>query len=192
MTEAVRLAEGTGIVFRRYSWEHARELRSVIEEIYTGSYTEAIASGHSFDSVEAFMSRYDIYSSRADFDLVIGYDGDQPVGQTWGWPLDADSQWWTGLDNELDPDDTREDGQRTFGLSEIMVVVEWAGKGIAHALHDTLLIPREEERASLLVEPDNSRARRAYEHWGWRKVAQLTPSWNDAPTFDVLILNLPV
>jgi hypothetical protein len=27
-------------------------------------------------------------------------------------------------------------------------------------------------------------------HWGWCKVAQLLPDWDDAPTFDVLILTL--
>ena len=57
-----------------------------------------------------------------------------------------------------------------------MIPRDWAGKGIARALHDRLLLGREEQRATLLVEPDNVAARRAYLHWGWRKVAQLRPS----------------
>jgi hypothetical protein len=73
-----------------------------------------------------------------------------------------------------------------------MVLQNWAGKSIAHALHDQLLLGREEQRATLLVEPDNVHARRAYLHWGWRQVAQLRPGWDHAPLFDVLILPLPL
>ena len=64
------------------------------------------------------------------------------------------------------------------------------GKGVAHGLHDVLLAERHEERVTLLVEPENIRARRAYEQWGWRSEAQLLPNWEDAPIFDVMIKNL--
>ena len=87
---------------------------------------------------------------------------------------------------------TEEDGKRTFAFSEIMVRQAWTGRGIAHALHDELLRGRDEQRATLLVEPDNPTAYRAYLRWGWRKVAQLRPAWPGAPLFDVLILPLPV
>lgn len=73
-----------------------------------------------------------------------------------------------------------------------MVLRSWSGKGVAHALHDQLLLGREEQRATLLVEPDNVNARRTYLHWGWRQVAQLRPGWDHAPLFDVLILPLPL
>ena len=73
-----------------------------------------------------------------------------------------------------------------------MVRREWTGQGIAHALHDELLRRRPETRATLLVEPDNTRAYRAYVSWGWKRVAQLRPGWPDAPIFDVLILDLPL
>lgn len=35
-------------------------------------------------------------------------------------------------------------------------------------------------------------AYRAYVRWGWQAVAKLRPGWPDAPTFDVLILPLPL
>jgi hypothetical protein len=57
-------------------------------------------------------------------------------------------------------------------------------------LHDHLLSDRSESRATLLVRPENTGAYRAYLQWGWRKVAQLRPGWDNAPTFDVLILTL--
>jgi GNAT superfamily N-acetyltransferase len=184
-----------GITFRRYDAPRARKIRAIVEDVYVGSYVDAIASGDPFDSVEAFMHRFDAYASRSSLDLVVAYHGDDAVGQTWGWPLDeraTTTGWWAGLLEEPEAGFSREDGRRTFALSEIMVLRDWSGKGIAHALHDRLLLGRQEQRATLLVEPDNFSARRAYLHWGWRKVAQLRPGWDDAPLFDVLILPLPL
>jgi ribosomal protein S18 acetylase RimI-like enzyme len=187
----VKPSMGTNeITFRRYNAAEARQLRDTVEAIYVRSYVDAIASGDPFDSVEAFMHRFDSYASRSSFDLVVAYQGAEAIGQTWGWPLAENSRFWEGLITELDPDFTSEDGHRTFALSEIMVSQEWAGKGIAHALHDHLLSARTESRAVLGVEPDNTRAYRAYLHWGWSKVAQLRPGWDNAPTFDVLVLAL--
>lgn len=184
------LAGGKKVTFCRYNVAEARQLRDTVETIYVRSYVEAIASADPFDSIEAFMLRFDSYTSQPDFDLVIAYHGSEAIGQTWGWPLTARSRWWEGLLSEPEPDFIRENGRRTFGLSEIMVSRERAGKGVAHALHDHLLSARPESRASLLVEPENTRAYRAYQHWGWRKVAQLRPQWDNAPTFDVLVLAL--
>jgi GNAT superfamily N-acetyltransferase len=181
---------GSEVTFRRYSATEARHLRDTIEVVYVRSYVDAIASGDPFDSVEAFMHRFDSYTSQSSFDLVIAYRGAEAIGQTWGWPLTERSRWWEGLLTEPEPDFTSEDGHRTFGLSEIMVSQEWTGKGVAHDLHDHLLSARPESRAVLLVEPDNTTAYRAYLHWGWSKVAQLRPKWDNAPTFDVLILAL--
>lgn len=189
---AIQAARELGVSFHRHDAAEARALSKTVEEIYKRSYVEAIASGHLFDSVEAFMERFASYSSRSDLDLVIAHYADEPIGQIWGWPLNKASRSWEGLEPEPDPDFTREDGRRTFVLSEIMVVRNWTGKGVAHALHDTLLSARPERRATLFVEPDNVAARRAYEHWGWVKIGQQRPSWEDAPIFDVMILDLSI
>jgi ribosomal protein S18 acetylase RimI-like enzyme len=178
------------ITFCRYNAAEARRLRDTVEAVYARSYVEAIASGDPFDSIEAFMHRFDSYASQSSFDLVVAYRGDEAIGQAWGWPLTERSRWWEGLLSEPEPGFTHEDGRRTFALSEIMVSQQSTGKGVAHTLHDRLLSVRPESRASLLVEPENTRAYRTYLHWGWRKVAQLRPGWDDAPTFDVLILTL--
>ncbi len=179
-----------GVTFRRYGRAAARRLRGTVEEIYVRSYVDAIASADPFDSVDAFMQRFDSYTSQADFDLVFAYQDNKAIGQTWGWPLTELSRWWDGLLSEPEPGFTRENGRRTFALSEIMVSQERTGKGVAHALHDHLLSTRTESRATLLAEPENTMAYRAYLNWGWRKVAQLRPGWDNAPTFDVLILPL--
>ncbi|MFC8382136.1 GNAT family N-acetyltransferase [Nocardia sp. NPDC057272] len=186
-----------GLHFTHYSAAASRQYRSVVEDIYRRSYREAIDSGHTFDSPEAFMHRFDAYTDptrESGIELVIVYLNDVSIGQTWGWPLTPNTAWWDGLtlDGPLaaNGDFIRESGTRTFALSEIMVDQSYAGRGLAHRLHDELLAGRTEDRATLLVEPENDRAYAAYRRWGWARVGRLTPSWPDAPTFDVLLMAL--
>lgn len=178
--------------FRRLDGTGTREARDTVEAVYRGAYWHAIESGEPFNSPDAFMDRFDSYASIPAFDFVVAYEDGKPAGQTWGWPLAARSKWWEGLTSEPEPGFTEEDGTRTFALSEIMVVREYTGRGVAHALHDQLLRGRSEKRATLLAEPDNTSAYRAYLHWGWQKVSQLRPGWPDAPLFDVLMFPLPL
>lgn len=180
------------LAFRRYNAEEARGARDLVETVFRGAYWEAIERGDLFDTPGAFMSRFDAYASNPLLDLVVAFDGGEPVGQTWGWPLGVNSRWWESLESEPEPGFTIEDGTRTFALSEIMVIRDWTGRGVAHALHDELLRGRPEKRATLLAEPDNVNAYRAYVRWGWQPVAKLRPRWPDAPTFDVLVLPLPL
>lgn len=165
----------------------ARAQRDTVELVYCDAYAENIASGGRFESAEAAMTRFDAYTSRDGFDLVMGYLHGEPVGQAWGWPLVPNTAWWQGLRTELEAGFTTEDGARTFALSEIMVRRGWTGHGIAHALHDELLRNRHESRATLLVRPENATAYQAYTRWGWQRVAELRPDWADAPLLDVLI-----
>lgn len=183
----------TALTFQRYGATAARAVRATVEIVYRGAYFEAIESGDPFNSPDAFMHRFGRYTQRSEFDLVLPFADGEPAGQTWGWPLDERSGagWWDGLEQEPEPGFTEEDGKRTFALSEIMVRREWTGRGVAHALHDELLRGRDEQRATLLVEPENTTAYRAYLSWGWSKVARLRPAWPGAPLFDVLVLPLP-
>lgn len=184
----------SGLAFARFDAAGARRQREVVAAIHRDAYAERIAAGDHFNEPEPFMARFDSYSSKPGIDLVIAYDGADPVGQIWGWPVRSTSPTWDGLDtlDVSEPGLTEEDGTRTFALSEIMVRQSRAGRGIAHAMHDELLGQRTERRAMLLVDPTNSRAYRAYKSWGWYRVGRLLPSWPDAPLFDVLILDLPL
>ncbi|MFF5036624.1 GNAT family N-acetyltransferase [Nocardia salmonicida] len=186
-----------GLRFTHYTAAAAREGHDVVEDVFRRSYRDAIESGHAFDSPEAFMQRFDAYTDPArgsGFELVVAYLDDVAVGQSWGWPLTPKTAWWVGLrlnDSASDMAEfIEESGARTFALSEIMVDQAYAGRGIARELHDELLKGRSEVRATLLVEPDNDRAYSAYRRWGWARVGNLTPSWPDAPTFDVLMKHL--
>jgi GNAT superfamily N-acetyltransferase len=123
------------------------------------------------------MQRFDSHTTVPSFELVMAYVGGEPVGQIWGF---------------ADTNPTFGERLPTFELCEIMVRQAWTGQGIAHALHDELLRNRTEQQVELYVLPDNTRARRAYLHWGWRKVGETRPNLPDAPLFDVLILPLPL
>lgn len=184
------------LTFRRFDGAQARSDRATVEDIYLHSYVEQIATGDRFRSAEEFMRRFDSYTSprNSGFELVQARMDDQPVGQSWGWPLSKDAAWWGGLvldDPDVDVEEfTAENGSRTFALSEIMVNSEFTGQGIARQLHDELLGGRPERRATLLVAPTNTRAYSTYLRWDWYKVGHLRPDWEGAPQFDVLIRDL--
>jgi GNAT superfamily N-acetyltransferase len=174
-------------VFVRQSNVEAEAERAIVEDLYQRAYVERIASGESFGEPAAFMRRFDTYVANPLLEMVVALVRGDRVGQAWGWPLTVESRWWNGLTREPEPGFTREDGRRTFALSEIMVDREHNGQGVAHALHDQLLGGRTEERATLLVNPANTRARDTYLRWGWSPVAQLRPNWPGAGLLDVLV-----
>jgi GNAT superfamily N-acetyltransferase len=118
---------------------------------------------------------------------VTGRADDDLVGYAYGFPLGPATRWWHGWIGDPPAGFTTEDGQRTWAVSEIMVREPWRRQGIARRLHDELLRDRPEERATLLVEPENGPAQAAYASWGWQHVGQLRPDWPDAPLYDVLV-----
>lgn len=174
----------TAIAVHRRSVSQAREERALVEEVFRRSYPVA---EDGFRSAGAFLRRFDRYTANPAFDMVVAVEDGRRIGQAWGWPLAAGTAWWDGLVDEPETGFTREDGRRTFAVSEIMVDRERTGRGVARLLHDALLAARTEQRATLLVDPRNARARDRYLGWGWTAVTRLTPSWDGAPTFDVLV-----
>jgi len=60
----------------------------------------------------------------------------------------------------------------TFALVELLVRASWRRQGIAATLHDLILSNRPEERATLIVLPAATSAQKAFQKWGWRKVAR--------------------
>ncbi|WP_067478104.1 GNAT family N-acetyltransferase [Nocardia amamiensis] len=182
------------VVLQSLSRESARTIRDTIADVQARGYVDAIATGNPFESTEAFMERFEVYSVIPGFSMVLATIDGEPVGQAFGWPLDADTTWWTGL--VLDPGQpsseefTAEDGSRTFALSELMVDKKRVGQGIAGLLYRGLLTDRSERRVTWLVNPANENAYAIYRHWGARRVGTLLPPWEGAPQFDVLIVDL--
>ncbi|MEU7061492.1 hypothetical protein [Streptomyces sp. NPDC046197] len=76
-----------------------------------------------------FASGLDNWSSRPGWNCIIGYDGDQAVGYTYGAPLPQGARWWGGLLTKIDEDLVRETGTCTYALSELMVRVPWRKTG---------------------------------------------------------------
>ncbi len=180
--------------FRRYDAQGARAIRDTVAFIHRDAYGDAIASGDPFESPEAFMQRFDAHTRHPSLDLVVAYVGDEPAGQTWGWPMDKPTIADPSGEATEEPQSAsaHHGGKPMFALAEIMVRKAWTGQGIAHALHDELLRARTEPRAELFVRPQNTRAHGAYIKWGWRKAGEIRPDLPDAPTFDVLVLTLPL
>lgn len=163
--------------------DRREELLAVYAEVYSAQLDAP------FFSLPRYWERLEGYASRDGFAMRLGRLGDDLVGYALGYTLPAGSRWWEGLRQDVPKDLLVEDGHRTFGLNEIMVRAPWRRRGYARALHDALLADRAEERATLLVLPDNVPAGSAYRSWGWYKLGELQP-FPDAPVYDAMLLDL--
>ncbi|MBG6092055.1 GNAT family N-acetyltransferase [Actinomadura viridis] len=180
----------TDLAFSRHDAASAEKiLDTVIVPLYEASHADVI--GNPFYSSERFAERVRGYCAAPGFEIVLARIDDRPLGQAFGYALPPKARWWNGLTTPVPDGFTEETGARTFAFNELMVVPEWQGKGVAHALHDELLNGRAEERATLLVREDNTPARTAYVRWGWQKIGKLRP-FPDAPHFDAMVIELPL
>lgn len=163
------------------------EHRDTLLNVYAEVYADRLADP--FFSLPRYWERLAAYASRTGFSLVIGSIDGTVIGYALGYTLPEGSRWWQGLRTPVGPALLTEDGNRTFALTEIMVRADWRRRGFARALHDALFADRTEERATLLVLPDNVPARTAYLSWGWDKLGDLQP-FDDAPTYEAMVLDL--
>ncbi len=118
-----------------------------------------------------------------DFRLVVAEHDGEAVGCVYGHQLAPDTKWWDGALEPLPADVTK--GQ-TFGIVDMMVREKWRRRGIAEALHQHLLAGRTEDRATLLVNPINEPALRAYRKWGYEMVGRIQP-FADSPKYEAMI-----
>ena len=154
-----------------------------------GDLVDVYLDAHADDGPRYTADRYEqqlaAHMPRQGWDLVTASIGGELVGYVYGFPLGADTRWWEGIEGPVPDGFTEENGRRTFGVAELLVRRAWQRRGIARALHDELLSSRGEERATLLVRPDNTAAQHAYDSWGWQMAGRLRPARRDAPLFDV-------
>lgn len=122
------------------------------------------------------------------FGIVVAWAGDELVGFAYGFTVPPDTKRWSNLTEPAPAELTEERPGRTFLLFDFAVRATYRGKGIGRTLHDALLGSRNEERASLSVEPPAVDTKQIYERWGWRKVAQSRGGPTAAaPVFDVYV-----
>ncbi|WP_280496455.1 hypothetical protein [Nocardia asiatica] len=79
------------VVLQSFSSEAARAIRDTIADVQARGYADAIAAGNPFESTEAFMERFELYSGNPGFSMVLATIDGEPVGQAFGWPLDSDT-----------------------------------------------------------------------------------------------------
>jgi GNAT superfamily N-acetyltransferase len=171
---------------QRYDADGLVRYRDELLAVYAEVYADKLSNP--FFSPERYWERLEAYASRAGYSLVLGRLDGELIGYAMGFTLPAGSAWWRGLRTDVDPAVLVEDGQRTFALTYMMVRAAWRRRGYARALHDALLRDRPEQRAALLVLPDNVPARTAYDSWGWYQIGELQP-FADAPVYDALVLD---
>lgn len=172
------------VTLHRLDSETAQPLVDDLVAVYLDVYADADPA---FFNEDRFRRQLTGHMAAQRWEAVTATNNEKIIGYIYGFALPASTRWWNGLLTDVSEGFTTEDGDRTVAISEILVTAGRRRQGIARCLHDTFLAGRPEPRATLLVEPDNHPALVAYTSWGWQTVAQLRPSWDDAPLYDVLI-----
>jgi len=174
------------LVLNIYDADSARER---FDEL-VATYLDAYAGAGPIYTEERYRRQLASHLKASGFALIAAEVRGTIVGYIYGHKETPQSRSWEGLQAPVPADLTWEDGDRSFALCELMVRKDWQRKGIAEALHDELLAGRPEQRATLYARPDNAPAQAAYRKWGWLKVAQVRPGWENAPVYDVLVRQL--
>ena len=122
------------------------------------------------------------------FGLAVARAGDELAGFAYGFRVPPDTKRWAGLIGEVSPELVAEWPGRTFLLFDYGVRASMRGLGVGRKLHDGLLGSRDEERATLTVQPTAEDTKAIYEHWSWRQVGEIEggPA-TAAPIFDVYV-----
>ncbi|MER8100337.1 GNAT family N-acetyltransferase [Kitasatospora sp. NPDC094016] len=135
--------------------------------------------------VQTFAERLDRHATEPGFELVLGYDGDVPIGYAYGNTADAGDRYWKRMVEPL-PDSFTE--APVLVIKEIGVRTPWRGTGTARRIHDELLAHRTEDRVTLMVNPlaGEGKVQALYESWGYQAINSQQPS-PDSPRLTAMI-----
>jgi len=164
---------------------HAAELQALHTEVYGAPPYRQPAD------VGEFARRLRVQCRQPGFALAEARSGGYLVGYAAGMPLRSSTSWWRGLTTPLPEDLVTEYPGRTFSVTDLLVRAAWRRQGIGQTLHDLLLRGRREERATLVVRPEATAAQRAFQGWGWHKIARTRDSNAESTVADVLVIELP-
>jgi len=177
------------LTLRRHDARQARGIADELAAAYREAYLGTPQEHDPFYSTERFIERFHGYTSAPGFELVTAHDADQLLaGYVFGYALPPGARWWNGLLDPVPEGFTDETGTRTFALNELHVRAPWRGRRVASQLHSELITQRREDRATILVRPENP-ARATYLHWGYQVVGRLQP-YPDSPVYDALVMDL--
>lgn len=122
------------------------------------------------------------------FGVAVARAGGELAGFAYGFRVAPDTTRWDGLIGEASSELVAEWPGRTFLLFDYGVQAALRGRGVGRKLHDGLLGSRDEERATLTVQPTAKDTKAIYEHWGWWQVGQVEGGpTSAAPAFDVYL-----
>ena len=181
-------ANAPALDLRTYDEESYGVVVPTVERLYGEIYQEPpYCEGP--EDVADFVAGMPRRAAQPMFRLTLAVLERQPAGFGFGHQLVPETKWWQGATEPIDDAVTREYPNRTFAIIELAVLPEFRRRGIARALHDSLLSGHSEERATLLVRPEAKAARAAYESWGYTRVGSIRP-WPTAPVYNAMVLDL--
>lgn len=125
-------------------------------------------------------------TSAPGFRLVIASQDATPVGAIYGHQISG--SWWESAVG-IPADVTKEWPGRTVAFIDMMVRPAWQRRGVARRMHALQLADRIEERATLLVNPANTRARAAYVKWGYERAGAIEPVAFPGKSYDAMLLD---
>jgi GNAT superfamily N-acetyltransferase len=137
-------------------------------------------------SVERYGERLARHAAEPGWEVVVGFDGAEPVGYAYvSTLLGPEDRWWQRMTRPLPEGCT---AASTVALREIMLRVPWRGKGIALRIHDEILTDRPEEQVTLLVNPlaGNGKVQALYKTWGYEEISSQQPS-PDGPVLTAML-----
>ncbi|MCW6004641.1 GNAT family N-acetyltransferase [Micromonospora sp. CPCC 205371] len=174
-----------GVALHRHTGADIDQLLDEIAELYEVTYAEPPYNGGSVFRRERMLERTDSQKEAPGFSLVAARDGTDLIGFSFGFTF-GEGRWWGGKTTPEPPSEVL--APPKFAVIELVVAKAWRGRRLGTALMDAVLAGRAEPYATLLSEPD-APARRIYEHWGWKHVADVQPA-EDAPYMHALVLPL--
>jgi GNAT superfamily N-acetyltransferase len=179
---------GPGVTFQLLDGNQGSARATELAELHAEVYADPPYLRH--DDASSFPGRFRVQRRQPGFALAVAGHGGYPVGYAAGMPLRPSTSWWRNLTAALPPEVTAEHPGRTFAVVEVLVRASWRRQGIGRALHDQLLAGRPEERATAVVVPAAAAAQRAFQGWGWTKVARTRDPTAGSPVADVFLLSL--
>lgn len=125
------------------------------------------------------------------FGLVAAEVSGELAGFAYGMALGPDTLWWSGMAEPLSEEMIAEWYGRTFAVIDLAVREDYRKQGIGRTLLDALLGNRQEERATLTVQPVATDTKQFYAHLGWQRLGTTrAPAGAVSPFFDVYLLPL--
>src|SRR5262245_21309164 len=130
------------LMLRRCDAAGARSLLDEAVAVHTEVHSEPQHHGIPYFPADRFRDRLAVALCQPGFDLIAACESERIAGYLYGWALPRWTRWWTPLKGTVSAELTKETGDRTVFIQEIMVRSPWRGRGIARRLHDEFLATR--------------------------------------------------